>query len=50
LQLARDLLKTGLYRLMPDAYMRLAALVGKEGNQPCSPFAKDHVRVCLRRV
>jgi hypothetical protein len=49
-QLARDLLKTGLYRLMPDAYMRLAALVGKEGNQPCSPFAKDHFRVCLRRV
>jgi SAM-dependent methyltransferase len=49
-QVVRDLLKTGLYRLMPDAYTRFANTFGKEGNQPCSPFAKDHFRVCLRRV
>jgi hypothetical protein len=46
---ARDLAKEALYRLMPDSYSRLAALAGKEGNQPCSPFARDHFRVTLRR-
>lgn len=49
-QIARDLLKSGLYRLLPDGYARIAALFGKEGNQPWDPFARDHFRVCLRRV
>ena len=49
-EIARDLAKQGLYRLMPDGYGALAALVGKEGNQPCSPFAKDHFRAGLRRI
>lgn len=49
-RIALDLLKTGLYRLMPDSYARFANLFGKEGNQPRSPFATDHFRVCLRRV
>ena len=49
-EVARDLAKAALYRLMPDGYARLAALADKEGNQPCSPFAKDHFRVFLRRT
>jgi hypothetical protein len=49
-QVARDLLKTGLYRLAPDAYASIAGMFGKEGNQPCSPITKDHFRVFLRRV
>jgi len=48
--IARDLLKTGLYRLAPNGYARLASVFGKEGNQPCSPFAKDHFRAALRRI
>jgi hypothetical protein len=49
-QVVRDLLKAGLYRLMPDAYASVARAFGKEGNQPCSPFAKDHFLAFLRRV
>jgi len=49
-KIARDLVKQGLYRLMPDRYAEVAALFGKEGNQPCSPFARDHFRVGLRRI
>jgi 2-polyprenyl-3-methyl-5-hydroxy-6-metoxy-1,4-benzoquinol methylase len=49
-EIARDLAKQGMYRLMPDGYARFAALFGKEGNQPCSPFAKDHIRAGLRRI
>jgi hypothetical protein len=48
--IARDLAKAALYRLMPDGYASVASLLGKEGNQPCSPFAKDHFRVTLRRL
>jgi SAM-dependent methyltransferase len=49
-EIARDLLKAALYRIAPDSYAGLAALLGKEGNQPCSPFARDHFRACLRRI
>ena len=49
-RLAGDLLKSGLYRLLPDGYAHIASLFGKEGNQPWDPFAKDHFRVCLRRI
>jgi 2-polyprenyl-3-methyl-5-hydroxy-6-metoxy-1,4-benzoquinol methylase len=49
-EIARDILKMGLYRLAPDRYATLASAFGKEGNQPCSPFAKDHFRAVLRRV
>jgi len=48
--IARDVLKMGLYRLAPDGYASLASAFGKEGNQPCSPFARDHFRVALRRI
>lgn len=44
-----DLLKVGLYRAAPDAYMRLAARFGREGNQPWDPLAKDHLQTCLRK-
>jgi SAM-dependent methyltransferase len=48
--IARDVLKVGLYRLAPDGYAKIAAVFGKEGNQPCSPLAKDHFRAALRRI
>ena len=48
--IARDLAKVGLYRLMPDGYARVASLFGKAGNQPCSPYARDHFRAVLRRT
>lgn len=48
--IARDLAKAALYRLAPDGYARIAALLGKAGNQPCSPFVRDHLRVTLRRI
>lgn len=47
--IARDLAKSALYHVAPDSYAGWAALLGKEGNQPCSPFARDHFRACLRR-
>jgi hypothetical protein len=47
--IARDLAKVGLYRLMPGGYSRLASLFGKAGNQPCSPYTRDHFRAVLRR-
>lgn len=50
LKIARDLLKTGLYRVAPDSYAGLAGLLGKEGNQPCSPLARDHFRAWLKRL
>lgn len=48
--IARDMVKMGLYRLAPDGYATLASAFGKQGNQPCSPFAKDQFRAILRRV
>lgn len=49
-QVARDLLKTAIYRLAPDGYAALAGRFGRQGNQPLDPFAKDHFRAVLRRL
>ena len=48
-EVVRDLAKTGLYRLIPDGYASVAAVFGKEGNQPQDPFATDHFRASLLR-
>lgn len=48
--LAVDLLKTGLYWIARDYYTAVANLFGKQGNQPWSPFARDHFQACLVRT
>ena len=48
--LGGDLLKTGLYWIARDYYSAIANLFGKQGNQPWSPFARDHFQACLLRA
>lgn len=48
--LAGELLKTGLYWIARDNYAPIANLFGKHGNQPWSPFARDHFQACLVRT
>lgn len=45
-----DILKTGVYCLSPRHYAAFARLLGKEGNQPWFPFARDHVRIALMKL
>ncbi|WP_333840239.1 class I SAM-dependent methyltransferase [Pelomicrobium sp.] len=47
--LGNELLKTGLYCVLPDSYTALARLLGKQGNQPWFPFARDHLHACLKK-
>lgn len=50
LRMAYDWVKVGAYRAIPRYYSTFAARLGKQGHQPCSPLARDHFRVCLRKV
>lgn len=44
-----ELLKVGLYWLTAGYYAAIAQWVGRQGNQPWYPFAKDHFQACLRK-
>jgi hypothetical protein len=47
--IASELLKAGLYCFAASYYAAIAQLVGRQGNQPWYPFARDHFQVCLRK-
>lgn len=49
IEVVDDLLELGLYCVAGDSYATIAQLFGKQGNQPWYPFAKDHLRACLRK-
>lgn len=44
------LLKTGLYLAAGRHYTALAHRFGREGAQPCFPFATDHFQACLMKI
>lgn len=48
-KIGANLLKTGVYCASGAYYTTLARRFGREGNQPCYPFARDHMRACFRR-
>lgn len=50
LRIPKDSLKLGLYRISSKGYAWLVEAMGKQGIQPCSPFAKDHFQACLRKI
>jgi hypothetical protein len=50
LGVGNDLLEVTLYCVTGSAYGAIARLFGKQGIQPWYPFAKDHLRVWLRRA
>jgi SAM-dependent methyltransferase len=50
LGVGNDLLEVTLYCVTGRAYGAIARLFGKQGIQPWYPFAKDHLRVWLRRA
>jgi hypothetical protein len=44
-----DTLKSGLYCVAGQKYSQIARALGRQGNQPCFPFVRDHFRACLMR-
>jgi hypothetical protein len=48
-RLAIELLKVGLYSVTAHYYSAIAQVIGRQGNQPWPPLAKDHFRVCLKK-
>lgn len=49
LGIANELVKVGLYYFVASYYAAIAQLIGRQGNQPWYPFARDHFQVCLRK-
>lgn len=47
--IAAELAKVGLYCLVGGRYAGVAQRLGRQGNQPWYPFARDHFQVCLRK-
>lgn len=45
-----DLVKTGFYLTTGRYYTAIANRLGREGGQPCFPFATDHFQACLMKV
>jgi SAM-dependent methyltransferase len=48
--LIKDVLKSGLYRVIGRQYASVAQVFGKHGNQPWFPFTRDHFQACLMRA